>query len=143
MEFNILCGRCDRPLRHELTLVGERGVRLTILPCVGCKDDAYNRGYSDSIRYREATRRNDAPKTDVYPIGDQPNPIYDRERERLCESQFERELNAWLDTQAVTSKNIGAIRALLKVPWSSRWNAIVRDQTAARENKPPQSPTTL
>ena len=33
----------------------------------------------------------------------------------------------------VNSKNIGKIRRFLFVPWSSRWNAFVRDITARLE----------
>jgi hypothetical protein len=45
-----------------------------------------------------------------------------------------KELCAWLDEQNITSENIGQIRRQLFVPWSSEWNAIVRDETASREN---------
>lgn len=47
-----------------------------------------------------------------------------------------KELTDWLDQQTITSDNIGEIRRRLFMPWSSPWNAIVRDETAARERKP-------
>jgi len=50
------------------------------------------------------------------------------------------EMCAWLDTQVITSDNIGDIRRSLFVPWDSWWNAWVRDETAERENKSPRSP---
>ena len=49
-------------------------------------------------------------------------------------NELEQELRQWLAQQFVTSENIGAVRRRLFVPWSSRWNAIVRDATAEREN---------
>lgn len=50
-------------------------------------------------------------------------------------NELEQELCHWLDQQPVTSENIGALRRMCFVPWDSRWNAIVREQTAVRENK--------
>ena len=47
------------------------------------------------------------------------------------------ELRHWLDRQVITSETIGDIRRRLFVPWDSKWNGIVRDETAARENKQP------
>lgn len=44
------------------------------------------------------------------------------------------ELRAWLDQQTITPGNIGAIRRSLTMPWDSGWNALVRDETAEREN---------
>lgn len=46
------------------------------------------------------------------------------------------ELRHWLDRQVITSETIGSICRQLFVPWDSKWNGIVRDETAARENKP-------
>lgn len=43
------------------------------------------------------------------------------------------ELRKLLDRLCITSGNIGAIRRALFLPWSSTWNAIVRDETASRE----------
>lgn len=56
--------------------------------------------------------------------------------------QIREELCAWLDSQAITSENIGDIRRSLFVPWDSLWNGIVRDETAKREKEaqPPQPP---
>ena len=53
---------------------------------------------------------------------------------------IEQELTDWLDTQTITSDNIGGIRRLCFVPWDSKWNGIVRDETAARENKTAKNP---
>jgi hypothetical protein len=55
--------------------------------------------------------------------------------------QLALELRSWLDQQTITSKNIGIIRRSLFVPWGSSWNALVRDETAERENKPPNADT--
>lgn len=44
-----------------------------------------------------------------------------------------QELTKWLDQQEITAENIGTIRGRCFVPWDSHWNAIVRDETAARE----------
>lgn len=49
-------------------------------------------------------------------------------------TNLEQELKIWLDTQKITSENIGSIRRSLFVPWDSKWNGIVRDETAQREN---------
>lgn len=43
------------------------------------------------------------------------------------------ELCTYLDSIAITSDNIGSIRRSLSLPYDSEWNAIVRDETAARE----------
>jgi hypothetical protein len=51
--------------------------------------------------------------------------------------KFLVELRNYLDTLTITSDNIGNIRRLLFFPWDSAWNALVRDETAARENRPP------
>ena len=48
---------------------------------------------------------------------------------------MEKELTDYLDTISITSVNIGEIRARLMMPWDSKWNGIVRDETAKRENK--------
>lgn len=55
----------------------------------------------------------------------------------MTQTDLAVELRAWLDTQTITSENIGEIRARCFVPWSSSWNALVRNETAAREGKPP------
>jgi hypothetical protein len=47
-----------------------------------------------------------------------------------------KELRIWLDSQLITSDNIGDIRCSLFLPWDSEWNSIVRDETATRENRP-------
>ena len=47
------------------------------------------------------------------------------------------ELWKWLSEQVITSENIGNIRRQCFVPWNSAWNALVRDETAASENKTP------
>ena len=49
---------------------------------------------------------------------------------------LERELIAQLKRVKITSKNVGKIRMRLFVPWNSKWNAFVRDETSKRENKP-------
>ncbi len=46
---------------------------------------------------------------------------------------MQKELIDWLETQYITSDNIGEIRRACFVPWESDWNAIVRDETAKRE----------
>lgn len=46
-----------------------------------------------------------------------------------------KELKDYLDTIIITSDNIGQIRYSLFVPWDSKWNTWVRDETALRENK--------
>jgi len=46
------------------------------------------------------------------------------------------ELRAWLDQKTITSENIGDIRRQCFMPWGSGWNALVRDETAAREKSP-------
>lgn len=43
------------------------------------------------------------------------------------------ELITYLDSQNITSENIGGIRRACFVPWDSAWNAFVRDETARRE----------
>lgn len=45
------------------------------------------------------------------------------------------ELFNYLDQQEITSTNIGDIRRECFMPWDSRWNGIVREQTAARERE--------
>lgn len=54
-------------------------------------------------------------------------------------ANLKQELMAWLDQQTITSENIGNIRRMCFVPWSSAWNALVRDETAQRENKSPNA----
>jgi hypothetical protein len=49
-----------------------------------------------------------------------------------------QELADWLDTQIITGDNIGDVRRACFVPWDSQWNGVVRDETAAREGKPPR-----
>ena len=49
------------------------------------------------------------------------------------ELNLHSELCAWLDSRRITSENIGDYRRACFMPWDSRWNAIVRDETAARE----------
>lgn len=56
---------------------------------------------------------------------------------KIVTGYLEAELKRWLDEQSITSDNIGAIRARLTMPWTSRWNAIVRDETAKREQGKP------
>lgn len=51
---------------------------------------------------------------------------------------LKKELIAWLEEQHITSENIGYIRRQCFVPWESQWNALVRDETAARENQKPR-----
>lgn len=43
------------------------------------------------------------------------------------------ELITWLESQRIDGNNIGDIRRRCFMPWNSKWNAIVRDETAARE----------
>lgn len=43
------------------------------------------------------------------------------------------DLKTYLDTLVITSDNIGDIRRQCFVPWDSKWNGIVRDETAKRE----------
>lgn len=58
------------------------------------------------------------------------------EREPTTKAGLQEELCAWLDKQTITSENIGQIRRACFMPWDSKWNAIVRDETAAREKSP-------
>jgi hypothetical protein len=44
------------------------------------------------------------------------------------------ELCKWLDTLHITGKNIGEIRRSCFVPWDSKWNSYVREETANRES---------
>lgn len=44
-----------------------------------------------------------------------------------------KDLRKYLDTLNINGDNIGGIRASLMMPWDSPWNALVRDETAARE----------
>lgn len=62
----------------------------------------------------------------------------------MNESELASELRTWLNGQSITSDNIGNIRRLLMMPWDSEWNAIVRDETARREqaNPTPQQTAT-
>lgn len=50
---------------------------------------------------------------------------------------LKQELIEWLDTQIITSENIGDLRRLLQMPWNSEWNSFVRDETATREQPVP------
>jgi len=43
------------------------------------------------------------------------------------------EFRNWLDSQTITSENIGDIRRQCFVPWDSKWNGVVREWTAERE----------
>lgn len=45
------------------------------------------------------------------------------------------ELRRYLDRQTITSENIGDVRSMLFLPWSTPWNGLVRDETAKRENQ--------
>ena len=58
-------------------------------------------------------------------------------RQKLMKLHLKEELIKWLDTQVITQDNIGDIRRACFVPWDSKWNEIVRDETATRE-RPPQ-----
>lgn len=49
------------------------------------------------------------------------------------------ELIKHLDTLTITSENIGEVRRSLSLPFECEWNATVRDETAARENKKAQA----
>ena len=51
----------------------------------------------------------------------------------MSDDTLKTELRKWLDTQDITSDNIGNIRRRCFVPWDSAWNSLVRDETAARE----------
>jgi hypothetical protein len=53
---------------------------------------------------------------------------------------LKQELIAYLDSISITSENIGDIRQSLMLPWTSEWNATIRDETAARENKDKKFP---
>ena len=52
----------------------------------------------------------------------------------MIENKLINELRDYLDSQEITSDNIGNMRRQLFVPWHSEWNGIVRDETAVREN---------
>ena len=49
------------------------------------------------------------------------------------------ELRCWLASQSITSDNIDEVRRRCFMPFATCWNAIVRDETAALENKAPTS----
>lgn len=51
--------------------------------------------------------------------------------------ELKEELRHWLKSQSINGENIGDIRRSLFVPWDSKWNGIVRDETAAREMEQP------
>jgi hypothetical protein len=55
--------------------------------------------------------------------------------QKIYGGKWGAELRQWLDGQTITSENIGQIRARCSMPWDSSWNALVRDETASRENK--------
>lgn len=55
--------------------------------------------------------------------------------------QLHAELCHWLDQQPITSENIGMVRHRCFLPFSTHWNAVVREETAARENKPQALPS--
>jgi hypothetical protein len=46
------------------------------------------------------------------------------------------ELKNYLNTQIITSDNIGDIRRNCFMPWDSSWNMFIRDETAKRESRP-------
>lgn len=48
---------------------------------------------------------------------------------------LKQELLTWLDSQEITSRNIGNIRRKCMMPFDTAWNTFVRDETASRENK--------
>jgi hypothetical protein len=48
--------------------------------------------------------------------------------------ELRQQLIVYLDSLVITSNNIGDIRRSCFMPWDSAWNAIVRDETAQREN---------
>lgn len=52
------------------------------------------------------------------------------------------ELLRWLEQQIITPENIGNIRRQCFLPWDSSWNALVRDETAAREKNAQILPAT-
>ena len=52
------------------------------------------------------------------------------------DNRLQTELRIWLDSQTITSENIGSVRRQCLMPWDSSWNSLVREETAARENKP-------
>jgi hypothetical protein len=56
----------------------------------------------------------------------------------IYRGEMASELRAWLDQQIITSENIGEIRRSLMMPWATGWNALVRSETAERENKKKQ-----
>ena len=62
-------------------------------------------------------------------------PTPEPEQQPAGQPNMKQELTEWLDKVAITSDNIGQIRRECFVPWDSEWNGIVRDETAARENK--------
>ena len=51
----------------------------------------------------------------------------------MLKSILHLELISWLDQQRIDTDNISRIRRSCEVPWDSQWNAIVRNETAARE----------
>lgn len=51
----------------------------------------------------------------------------------MNDQELYQELVEWLNTQNITTDNIGEIRRQCFMPWDSAWNMIVRDETAARE----------
>lgn len=49
--------------------------------------------------------------------------------------ELRKQMTAYLDALQITSENIGDIRRSMFMPFDSEWNGIVREETAARENK--------
>lgn len=45
------------------------------------------------------------------------------------------QLTTYLNTLKITSDNIGDIRRSCFMPFDCKWNSVVRDETASRENK--------
>lgn len=62
----------------------------------------------------------------------------DHLQQQSSENEDTAGLRDWLDTQTITSDNIGSIRRECFMPFDCKWNAIVREETAERENKPRQ-----
>lgn len=56
--------------------------------------------------------------------------------QKIYGGEMGMELRHWLDQQTITGDNIGEIRRRCFMPWGSEWNALVRDETAEREQSP-------
>lgn len=75
---------------------------------------------------------------DMRAIRSAASPPHENRQPSLAYLYLGDELRQWLETQTITGDTIGDIRRACFVPWDSRWNGLVRDETASREKKTQQ-----